>query len=26
VREYQESVKKYPNPPSANLTDFRGED
>jgi len=26
VAEYQESVKKYPNPPCANVTNFRGED
>jgi arylsulfatase A-like enzyme len=26
VQEYQESVKKYPNPPCANVTNFRGED
>jgi arylsulfatase len=26
VAEYQESVKKYPNLPCANLTDFRGDD
>jgi len=24
VQEYEESTKKYPNPPSANLTNFRG--
>ena len=26
IAEYQASVKKYPNPPCANLTDFRGDD
>ena len=26
IGEYEASVKKYPNPPCANLTDFRGED
>ena len=25
ITEYEESVKKYPNPPSGNLTNFRGE-
>jgi len=24
IGQYQQSVKKYPNPPSANLTNFRG--
>ena len=24
IAEYEASVKKYPNPPSGNLTDFRG--
>ncbi len=24
IAEYEESVKKYPNPPSGNLTNFRG--
>ena len=24
VQEYEASVKKYPNPPSGNLTNFRG--
>jgi arylsulfatase len=24
VQEYEESTKKYPNPPSANLTNFKG--
>jgi len=23
VKEYEESVKKYPNPPACNVTDFR---
>jgi arylsulfatase A-like enzyme len=26
VQQYEESVKKYPNPPCANLTHFRGSD
>lgn len=26
IEEYEASVKKYPNPPCANLTNFRGED
>jgi len=24
VKEYLESLKKYPNPPAVNLTDFSG--
>ncbi len=24
IAEYEASVKKYPNPPSGNLTNFRG--
>ena len=24
IKEYEESIKKYPNPPASNLTNFAG--